>query len=63
MRTRWIIAVALGAVGLAWIGQGLGILRGSSFMVGDTRWAVAGLGLIAVGLVVGWSAVRNRRRT
>jgi len=63
MRTRWIIAVALGAVGLVWIGQGLGILRGSSFMVGDTRWAVAGLGLIAVGLVVGWSAVRNRRRT
>ena len=40
MRTRWIIAAILVLVGVVWIGQGLGILRGSSFMVDDMRWAV-----------------------
>ncbi len=42
MRGRVITATLLVAVGLVWIGQGLGLLRGSSFMVGDVRWAVAG---------------------
>jgi len=46
------------AVGLVWIGQGLGVLRGSSFMVDDVRWSVAGLALVAIGAVVGW---RRRR--
>ena len=63
MRTRWIIAVAAVAVGFVWIGQGLGIIGGSSLMVGDARWAVAGLGLVAVGVAVGWTAVRKRGRT
>ena len=31
MRVRWIGAVGLAAVGLVWIGQGLGLLRGASF--------------------------------
>ncbi|MEA2610255.1 MAG: hypothetical protein QOJ75_2498 [Chloroflexota bacterium] len=62
MRTRWIIAAAVAVTGLVWIGQGLGILRGSSPMVGDTRWAIAGLGLVAGGVLVGWTAFRNRRQ-
>ena len=63
MRTRWIIALVTAAVGLVFIGQGLGILRGSSPMVGDVRWAVVGLVSVGVGALIGWTAVRNRRRT
>ena len=43
MRGRVITATLLVAVGLVWIGQGLGLLRGSGFMVDDLRWAAAGL--------------------
>jgi hypothetical protein len=58
-----LLALALGAVGLVWIGQGLGVLRGSGFMVNDVRWAVAGAGLVLLGVVVGWLALRARPRT
>lgn len=61
MRTRWIVAIGLAVVGFVWIGQGLGLLRGSSFMVGDTRWAIAGVVVAAGGLILGWTALRNRR--
>ena len=44
MRGRLIAASLLVAVGLVWIGQGLGLLRGSSFMVDDVRWAVGRAG-------------------
>ena len=60
MRTRWIIAAGLAAVGLVWIGQGLGILRGSSFMVDDLRWAIAGALCLAGGILLAWSALRRR---
>ena len=60
MRTRWIVAVGLTATGVVWIGQGIGLLQGSSFMVGDPRWAVAGVVLVAGGLVLGWTAIRKR---
>jgi hypothetical protein len=63
MRTRWIIAAVVAAIGLVWIGQGLGIIGGSGFMIDDVRWAIAGFGLVAVGAAVGWTALRNRRRT
>jgi hypothetical protein len=62
VRTRWIVAVALAAVGLVWIGQGFGILRSASFMVGDLRWAIAGGALLLFGAVLAWSAVRGDRR-
>ena len=62
MRTRWIIATVLALIGVVWIGQGLGIIRGSSLMVGDVRWAIGGLALVAGAILVGWTAVRNRRR-
>jgi ABC-type nickel/cobalt efflux system permease component RcnA len=57
-----LLALALAAVGLVWIGQGLGILRGSSFMTDDVRWAMAGAGLVVLGAVVGWLAFRARPR-
>ena len=55
-RTRTIGGVIITATGLVWVGQGTGLLRGSSFMVGDPLWIVLGLLAAAVGvafLVVG----------
>ncbi len=60
MRTRWIIAAILVLVGAVWIGQGLGIIRGSSFMIGDPRWAMLGAVLAVIGVGVGWTALRAR---
>jgi hypothetical protein len=60
MRGRVITATLLVAVGLVWIGQGLGLLRGSSFMVGDLRWAAAGLVAVVVGAALAISVRRSR---
>lgn len=59
MRTRLIVALALVAVGLVWVGQGLGILRGSSFMIDDVRWAIVGAVLVVVGVVLAFSGRRR----
>ena len=60
MRGRTIVAGVLILVGLVWIGQGLGVLRGGSFMVDDIRWAIAGIGMLIAGGLVGLSAMRSR---
>jgi len=52
IRGRTITAGAIVAVGLVWVGQGLGLLRGSSFMVGDARWAILGVGAVALGVAL-----------
>jgi hypothetical protein len=57
----WVGPVVLVLVGLVWIGQGVGLLRGSSFMVDDLRWAMIGLVLVAGGVALGWR--RRRRRS
>ena len=62
MRGRMLTAVLLVGVGLVWVGQGLGLLRGSSFMVDDVRWALAGGAAIAGGALLGISAWRSTRR-
>ena len=59
MRGRLIAGVLSLLVGLVWIGQGLGLLRGSSFMVDDMRWAVAGAVAVVIGAVL---LVGARRR-
>ena len=59
-RTRWAVIAVVVLVGLVWIGQGTGLLQGSSFMVGDPFWAVAGLVLVAAGAAL--AAVSLRRR-
>jgi hypothetical protein len=59
-RTRIIVGLALVAIGLVWIGQGLGLVRGSSFMVDDVRWAIAGLIGVVVGVAI---AVSGRARS
>lgn len=58
MRGRVLAATLLIAVGVVWIGQGLGQLQGSSFMVGDIRWAVAGAVAIVIGAILAISARR-----
>ena len=62
MRGRMLTAVLLVALGLVWVGQGLGLLRGSSFMVDDVRWALAGGAALVVGLTLGVSAWRSTRQ-
>ena len=59
MRGRLMFGVLLALVGLVWIGQGLGLLRGSSFMVDDIRWAVAGVGAVVIGAALVVSALRR----
>jgi hypothetical protein len=59
-RARMIVGIAMAAVGLVWLGQGTGILQGSSFMVGDPLWAVIGLVLLAAGAALAISGWRRR---
>jgi hypothetical protein len=59
-RTRWAVIAVVMLVGLVWIGQGTGLLQGSSFMVGDPFWAVAGLTLVVAGGIVATVSLRRR---
>jgi hypothetical protein len=59
-RTRWAVIAVLLLVGLVWIGQGTGLLQGSSFMVGDPFWAFAGLALVVAGAALAAVALRRR---
>ena len=60
MRIRWFVIVALGLVGLVWIGQGTGVIRGQGFMTDDLRWAVVGAVLVVVAVVLGLNEWRRR---
>ena len=59
-RTRLVVALVIGAVGLVWLLQGFGILPGS-FMSGDRFWALLG-GALLFGAVVYAALPRLRRR-
>jgi hypothetical protein len=59
-RTRAILSIVLIATAAVWIGQGTGVLKGSSFMVGDPTWTVIGAACLVTGLVLGWLEVRRR---
>lgn len=59
MRIRWIVIVALGLVGAVWIGQGVGFIRGSSFMTDDLRWAAIGVVMVVFAVIL---VVIERRR-
>lgn len=61
-RTLSILAGLLVVSGAIFVGQGLGILRDSSFMVDDIRWSWIGGALVAVGLVLGVLSRRASRR-
>jgi hypothetical protein len=59
-RSAFIAAGLLIVVGAIFVGQGLGILRSSSFMVGDPRWAVIGAVFVMLGALLGWRARGQR---
>ena len=61
MRGRLITAASLVVLGLIWIGQGLGLLRGSSFMTDEPFWAAVGTVLVVAGLILAFSAWRRSR--
>lgn len=59
-RTRTIGGVVLIATGLIWIGQGVGLLEGQSFMVGDPAWAL--IGAVGVAFGIAFIILDERRR-
>ena len=59
-RARWAVIAVVVLVGLVWIGQGTGLLQGSSFMVGDPFWAITGIVLVVVGAVLATVTLRRR---
>jgi len=56
-----ILGVLLLLVGLVWVGQGLGYIKGS-FMTGDVKWFWIGLVVGVAGLALGVGALRAGRR-
>jgi hypothetical protein len=61
-RSRTILAIILVAMGLVWVGQGTGVLKGTSFMVGDPTWTLIGAVVAVAGLTIGWLELRHRSR-
>jgi formate-dependent nitrite reductase membrane component NrfD len=59
-RTRWAVIAILVLIGAVFIGQGTGLLQGSSVMVGDPFWAFAGLTLVVAGGVLAAVGLRSR---
>ena len=55
------LAVLVFLTGVVFVGQGLGLLRGRSFMVDDVRWAVIGAVLVVGGVAVWLRAGRSGR--
>jgi len=47
-----VVALVLLLAGATFTLQGLGILKGSSFMVGDPLWAVIGAALVIVAIAL-----------
>ena len=60
-RGRLITAASLVVVGLIWIGQGLGLLRGASFMTNEPFWVAAGAVFVIAGAILGLIAWRDSR--
>lgn len=60
-RSRGIVVILVMAVGLVWIGQGLGLVRGQSFMVDDVRWAWIGGVVFLLGAGIALWGRRPRR--
>jgi uncharacterized membrane protein len=55
-----IVGLLALAIGLLWIGQGLGVINwpASSFMIRQLHWAGYGAALAALGLILIWQSTR-----
>lgn len=55
-----IVGLLALAIGLLWIGQGLGVINWpqSSFMIKQIQWAGYGAALAALGLILIWQSKR-----
>ncbi|MGA2210562.1 MAG: hypothetical protein ABSH30_13090 [Acidimicrobiales bacterium] len=60
MRVRGVIGGLLCIAGVVWIGQGVGLIKGS-FMTGEIQWALIGGATLVVGLAL-LSLSRRARR-
>ena len=56
-----ILGVIVLLVGVVWIGQGLGYIKGS-FMTGDMKWFWIGVGMVVVGVGLGAFSLRRQSR-
>jgi hypothetical protein len=62
MRTAaTVVGVILVLVGLLWIGQGFGLVKGS-FMTGNVLWAWIGIAVALAGAVVAVLGIRRPAR-
>ncbi len=59
-RVLLIVGLLALAMGLLWIGQGLGVINWpqSSFMIRQIQWAGYGAALAALGLILIWQSKR-----
>jgi uncharacterized membrane protein len=59
-RVLLIVGLIALAIGLLWIGQGLGVINWpqSSFMIRQMQWAGYGAALAALGLILIWQSKR-----
>ena len=49
-------------IGLVWVGQGLGYIKGS-FMTGDMKWFWIGVVMVVAGAGLGFGAWRSGRQS
>jgi uncharacterized membrane protein len=60
--SRVILGSLLVAVGIVFIGQGLGVIRNQSFMVDDPTWALVGAILVIAGVaLLAWGRIGSSR--
>ncbi len=55
---RLVLAGVIGLIGAVWIGQGAGLIGGSS-MTDDRLWAWIGAGAVALAVVIGRGGERR----
>jgi F0F1-type ATP synthase assembly protein I len=58
-KVRWPVIVVLSAVGVVWLGQGIGVI-GGSFMSGEPLWAIIGAVMLVGAGVLTVAARRGR---
>jgi len=50
-KIRWPLVIVVGATGLVWLGQGIGLI-GGSFMSGEPLWALIGGAMLVAAILL-----------